>query len=395
MSNQNIRNAFNEEFIKDTNPHKFAILWAGKFYGKLNKIMYNKSLDEIKNDYPYTFYYIKNFIKYFYTHGFYKKSLIQNKVSLLFRGIKKDFDIKPIYKQNSFMSTSWDFNVAEGFAEDKGSILIFRTKDLPEDIPMVVIDERICDYLNESEILFLPYCDINTILQKSKNLDKHLKETKTINYHLGKISYNLSEIKKYINIDKMKGGNGNIKKKHVPFERFFYDLLKPVAHELPKYTLTNKTVFFYRAIKDRPVQILKNYECLEETEEGLYRFSKFRLESDVHYYNNITNFIPEVQDLKEYLETNRDFNDPVRKQARDKLDSYNVYVAIYNPILNKIDDLYYGFFKFMYKECGIDSSRDKEIETAIYDKIQEMKEFEKNHPELLESIDDFLAEINF
>jgi hypothetical protein len=83
-------------------------------------------------------------------------------------------------------------------------------------------------------------------------------------------------------------------------------------------------------------------------------------------YDNITNLMPEVQDIRNIL---RDNNSTIsiddRLKHRDKLASYNISLALYNPVTREVEDFNYGTFKFMEEELHIKNDRNAEIEEVI------------------------------
>ena len=374
MSNYSVKSILNNEFMKNTNPHKYAKLWASKFYKIIAKIMRNYDIVEIKNSYPYSFFYISNFIKYFYTHGYYKKDLLEHNVKYLYRGLTNDFKFGNYFDENSFMSTSWKFKIAEGFAKSEGNILIFFLINLPDNLPFVIIDSNIAEELNESEIVFLPYGKIKTKLIQDekiiKNLNSKLKKYNDIKYYNSFFSCNLNKIKYYMD-NKFSGGNKN-KEKYIDFYSYIYELLEPFENDIPKYTLNNKLFIFYRAIINRPVEIFT--QLLSPKDDlKLHDFLKFTLDKQENYYNIITNMIPEVQDIHKIKSnlTGLEF-----KKMNQQLNSYNFYIAVYDPEKKEILDLRYGMFNFMNEECGITCDRDNEIKQVIIDEINKQNEEE-------------------
>jgi hypothetical protein len=56
-----------EDFAYDQNPHKYAMLWASKFYRVLDSIM--RHADTIADLPPNTKQFVIDFISYFRSHG--------------------------------------------------------------------------------------------------------------------------------------------------------------------------------------------------------------------------------------------------------------------------------------------------------------------------------------
>lgn len=152
-----------DDFAHDPNPHKHAMLWASKFYRVLNNIM--RHADTIADLPPNTKQFVNDFVSYFRSHGL-KKPDIMALAKCLYRGIDKTHKLKKHMRDNGFMSTSRSFNIAKKFAGDSGKIIHLKTKDLPDDVPFVRIDESLADYLHEQEILLLPGTLELTIVNK-------------------------------------------------------------------------------------------------------------------------------------------------------------------------------------------------------------------------------------
>lgn len=98
-----------DEFKKDKNPHKYALLWTSKFYMRVKD-------------------FIKNYIKYFYAH--------EIKAKILYRGYKSNFQFTRVIEDPGFISASRKEHVAQEFAGNNGTVLKFKTKKLPSDVPL-------------------------------------------------------------------------------------------------------------------------------------------------------------------------------------------------------------------------------------------------------------------
>lgn len=350
--NTNIANGMDELFMDNSNVHKYALLWASRFYTHLNNIMSNISHEVIINDYPNTLYFIKNYINYFGEYGIYKKDLEGLNIKQLYRGVSNNFIVTNTNTNNCFISTTWQHEIAQKFANHLGSIMIFKVKDLPSNIPFVVIED-----LGESEIVFLPgtiSSNIADILipRFTGNILKHV--------YISKYKPNKKLIQLYI--DTQRGGKikkqlqNNIQtlenKRIHNYTHFIFSQLSPYLNEIPNISLAGKQIVFYRAIKDRDVDILDRLD-IPAKEDEIYDFFNTRVKHCEEIFINITNLMPEVKELRKTL------------TDKEKLGSYNIYMAIYNKKSNIVEEVYYGIFKFMYSELYINTNRTDEIISAI------------------------------
>ena len=281
----------------------------------------------------YTKHYFEQIVKYFFENGIDKKG-VKEKATLLYRGIDSSFDIEEEYVEKGFMATSTDIDIANNFAGDSGNILRFRVSHLPSGVPFVWIDNTIADHLHEKEVLFLP----GKITTHGLNSSGEIKA-----------SYEMNPIIKdmYMSIvaseGKQSGGTGRSEK--IP--------IKP--HQID---LRGKYVIWYRAIKDRKVEILKKMRIPKVHVQKFFTEIVLPLDDT---FERKTDFIPEFQDLKQ--------KDDERTDDEDELyASYIVHMAIYDPIEKCVDTLHYGVFDEMFGEVFGDGRRDEEIKKAIIDK---------------------------
>ena len=76
-------------FIKDKNPHKYALMYSSKCYIIINKTLRNNEINELMKS-ETTSIFIIGFIKYFYEYGIYKETIVK-KIKYLYRGLSSDF----------------------------------------------------------------------------------------------------------------------------------------------------------------------------------------------------------------------------------------------------------------------------------------------------------------
>ncbi len=76
--------------------------------------------------------------------------------------------------------------------------------------------------------------------------------------------------------------------------------------------------------------------------------------------------MPEVQDIRDILKNNNStISTEDKLKYRDKLASYNISLALFNPFTKEVEDFNYGTFKFMEEELHIKNDRNTEIQEAI------------------------------
>ena len=300
-------------FAKNTNAHKYAILWTSKFYRFINQVMRRHSFNVQQTSYPYAVRYIKHFIHYFDTFGITKSDL---KVATLFRGITADFTPGASIVDTAFIATSTDLHIAQSFAGKKGMILTFRVSDLPQDIKFIQIDSSISSHLQESEILLLP--GKVTISRESNT-----------NYCIYECNMDLVNMYK-----SLPGTGGGLE-----------------ADDIPMIDLADKLFVWYRAINDRPVEILAQITTPSDKDK-VYSFvsrSVMRMDDRIQRINN---YIPEYQDM---LKTSTDIQ---------RINSFEIFVAVYDYKKRAILTLHYGmpddFFANMF-----DTKRTDEVISYI------------------------------
>jgi hypothetical protein len=284
-------------------------LWASNLYSRINNILRNYPIDVQYKQTPRLFFFVQQFIKCFYTNGVYAKD-IRLRGSHLYRGFSH---FKPATKFNDpgFMSTSWDKNVACGFATSTGcgTILTFRVSKLPKDVPFLIIDDTINKIFQESEVVMLP-----GILEVDSRASQHneVRTTYTCDSDLV-AQYTTRPIP---SIGRMKGG----------------DLKLNYSYMNTK----GKNYIFYRAIIGRDAEVLTVLKAPVNEKEFMH-FLRYDLRKTIHFYDSATQIIPEVCELQKMLHT--ETNDNKISKIVSKLSSYNVNIALYNPKTKTIDTM--------------------------------------------------------
>ena len=338
MTEKKICGNLDQEFLDDKNIYKYAMLWASQFYVHINHIMRTHEADEIIGGFPCTLYFIKNYIRYFYKYGVTKDQLERHVA--LYRGMKGDFEIVAEYSENGFMSTTYDKKVAKSFAHDDGNVLCFRVKDLPDDAPMIVINEEISDYLHEDEVLLLPGSIRIKAFDKSKNI------------LLALYTMNQSMVDQYLNAKtpiptwvEQKGGAES-------------KLIKELQEQ---QRMGGKWLFFYRCILGRQPEILGQLR-VPTGETKIRKFFRYNYRGFISKYESIMNLMTEVQDIKEFIKAHKESLSKEEKMILwKKMWSYNTYVAVYNPVTEEVESLYYGYPDVIVSELGGDVTYPTEL----------------------------------
>ena len=131
---------------------------------------------------------------------------------------------------------------------------------------------------------------------------------------------------------------------------------------LPLESARGKRLLFYRAIQDRPVEVLGYIDCPQAFEE--YRkVIRFDLPNMLNYYNRINDYIPEVQDIQAY------FKKPKKsaakyKRLRKRWNSFFVHFAIFDTVSNDVLSIC-GFEPSCLFEEVFESARKQEVIDAV------------------------------
>jgi hypothetical protein len=141
-------------------------------------------------------------------------------------------------------------------------------------------------------------------------------------------------------------------------------LLRKESFLVPKVELSGMWVVFYRAIDNRPAEIVgqmrlpasDDLKCIVDYWIHAVTPAEARFE-------RMTEIIPEVQDLKSAAFA---CNDPEHAYAiLKRMHSFRVHLAIYDRVNDEVLYLRYGEFPFMVKELQVDESRDAEVVNLI------------------------------
>lgn len=296
----------NSSYKNDKNKHKIIMLWASRFYKHINFVLRTYSYEEIAKDTIWAKQYTQEMIKYFYENGIYKNDLLDKNIDKLYRGYSKDFSLSGSFDDTTFIATSLYKHTAATFADPNGNIIVFNVDQLPNDVPFVLIDDTIAEYLQEDEVLLLP----GKISLENK--DNYIKATYRMNKdfikHFGSSSRGGFALS---------GGMANVE---IPPNAFI--------------DLCGKYVIWYRAIRERDVETLGWMKLPDKIEQCVSFFKDVVFKHDDSFLIK-TNLIPEFQDLKKKGKN---------KTEEEKLlfKSYFVHMAIYDAKNKKVDVLQYG-----------------------------------------------------
>lgn len=302
-------------FKKSTSPHKYAILYASKFYRVINPCL--RDIDNHPNRKYICKFYV-NFVNYFFDHGKTQSEIVK-RTKQLYRGYPRLPTSIP-FTDKAFISTTEDLSIAQKFGE---KVLTFKTSKLPTNVPYVVIDDTIAEYLFESEILFLP-----------GTIDVCLKTLKATYTPLP----NLKEM-----CDHYAGGGDTTNE---------YDVANL---EIPKLDLRGKIVVWWRAVSGHNPEVI-DIQTLPNTHKGVELLFRTKIFPRDAYLQDMRTYIPDYVDLRE------------RKNKTDverlQLQSYMVHMAIYNPIQKEIDTINYGVFDEVFPEI-FEVSKSPQVKKAI------------------------------
>jgi hypothetical protein len=102
--------------------------------------------------------------------------------------------------------------------------------------------------------------------------------------------------------------------------------LRPYFDNIHIDDVLGKKLVYFRQIIGRKVEILNTYDIPSDYKE-LYKFFRYSECSEERHYNNMVKFMPEVQDLQ---------------LSNDKIQSYLLHKAIYNPDKQIVEHVYFG-----------------------------------------------------
>jgi len=317
-------------FVKDENPNKFALFWASGIYKRINYNLRNVSFSEQFKATPNTFWFTKNYIAYFKKYGYTAKQLIEKSINHLYRGIRNTnyFQVKPgqTYNDTGFIATSYDLSVAKDIAE-QDFVIEFDVLSLPNEIPFIIIDDRIAEYLLESEVLIMPGT-IQLIENKTGNtLAKYVPNLKLIDAYLRSKDPEIV----------MSGG----------------------ALTIPKIDIEDKTLVFYRAIYNRPVEVLKVMYFPKNPSKEILR----AIRKTENFFESMTEMIPEFMDLQKYLKS-KNITEEEFKITFAKMNSYIVHIALWSSYTRKVETIHLFELPILFKE-NFDVSRSDDVENQL------------------------------
>jgi len=310
-----------KDWLDDPNPHKFSIFWASGMYKLVNYNMRTTILEKILEYLPNTLWFIQNYLKYFQDYGITSKELIQRNITKLYRGIRNTsyFEIKigDTYNDRGFIATSYEFNIADNIS-GRDMILYFDVNSIPLDTKVVIIDDRIEMYLQESEVLLMPG-KITIVNEKNT---KYEPDISLINSYLKAPTPTI----------KMLGGG---------------------AFKIPNIKIEGKLLVFYRAIHNRPVEVLKVRTVPLEPDKEFHR----NLKRTMDLYEYIPEFIPEFIDLRNItLKPPENISNEEYTEARLKRDSYMIHIALWNG--EEIETIHLFEYALLFEEVFDMSKKD-------------------------------------
>lgn len=316
-----------ELFVNDTNEHKYAGYWASGMYKLINYNMRNVSFKIQKKDLPNTFWFIQNYLLYFNDYGIYSEDLIKESINILYRGIRNTpyFQIhnNSSYSDNGFIATTYDYNVAKDIAE-RNVILNFSVENLPKDTKFIIINNRLEEYLLESEILMMP----GKLIIDDKWNTTYEPNIPLINRYLRSKTPKIN----------MSGGSWKI----------------------PTFDIENKSLVFYRAIYNRPVEVLNVIYFPKDASVDIRR----AIRKTQNFFESMTELIPEFMDLQKIVSLPKDKKITMEEyqEARRKMNSFVVHIALWDG--SKVETMHLFEYHLLFKEL-FDMSRLEEVETEL------------------------------
>ena len=114
----------------------------------------------------------------------------------------------------------------------------------------------------------------------------------------------------------------------IPFIKYN---LRPYFDNIHVDDVLGKQLVYFRQIIGRKIDILNMYDIPSDYKK-LYKFFRYSECSEERHYNNMVKFMPEVQDLQVNPTLDSD----------NKIQSYLLHKAIYNPLKKIVEHVYFG-----------------------------------------------------
>jgi hypothetical protein len=132
-------------------------------------------------------------------------------------------------------------------------------------------------------------------------------------------------------------------------------------------SLAGKVFVFHRAIDGRKPEVLGVFP-IPKNKKKMIDYYKYTFSALQDRFNNLTDLMPEVQDIMATLSDkskNLARNERIRLLRREE--SYEPYIALYNPKTNKIESMYYDMPSEVIRELvGTDTNlRLEQLEELI------------------------------
>lgn len=273
-------------------------------------------------------------MNYFFEYGIQRKQ-IKEKTSVLYRGYKDVslFKTSSEIIDNAFISTSGRLDVAQKFAGDDGNVIQFKTKKLPSNTPFVYITKEIVPHSSEDEYVFLP----GTIA-----FDSNMKALYTPNFDL---------------VNQYRSMSGGMSQTQINAlnEQILADM---------KIDLKDKLMVWYRAIYNRDPEVVA-ITRLPKTNKAILESWQNIVEKRDDKFEEMTEFIPEVIDLREAARKASGSKEDEGIEISRKCMSFNVHSAIVERKTNRILSFHYGIPRDMFTEQFYDMKKLKAVEKAI------------------------------
>jgi len=276
-------------------------------------------------------YFASNFIRYFFTHGVYADQLTGS----LYRGYNQNFvlPLESTLKEKGFIATSKSLGVANKFAGDMGTIIRLRVEDLPDKVPVVLIDERLASYLMEEEVVLLPGT---------------LEFTKQGKYMHAEYKVNMDLVNAFKDIHvEMRGGDVAAMEKDTSLD------------------LCNKYIIFWRTIEKHPVQMMSYYRLPSNANDVQEKLQKIITPQDILLNETLMRWTPEYQDMLKKRQSKHTSLKESRRLYR-RMRSFWTHMAIIDPVTETIDTLHYGVWDDWFNEMfAVANERREEVERYI------------------------------
>jgi hypothetical protein len=322
-----------EDLLEDRDPHKWAILWASGTFKWIQKNLRGVfSVKELVRDFPHTAYFARQLVQYADIYGLTFEELRNSEhIQILYRGIH----VSQVYPNHDrgFIATSHTLEVAQRFSKGHDTDGIVYEFNVGDHTPilersLVMIDERLADYLMESEVLLMPG-EISIIFCDGAHCQATYRPAVSLLNEYRDITVSRTSL------GEMRGGSS------IRRLSFAIPASRKSVHR-PLLELRGKIVVYWRAIVHRKIDILGYHRIPDGSDEEAYEFMRSVVQRAEQSYEHSLERIPEYQDLVKKVGRSPD-------ETR-RMTSYRVFTMLVDPATKEVVTPHLGLSSSLFRE---------------------------------------------